>query len=234
MRDLHQLLKDIDDNPSSLASQHLWLIELIDWIRDNGNTTHTVQARITLFLDVIDSNHDYHQAIKRFWRRLTLNVDFSALLADFGFPPRSAFPSALASRLRRKIVPKTPETSNAAEIFELAFNQPSDSQWLASIDQKTLERLGNLLTCHREHENCTVWEQSLLSSITYCASQISAAGYSTELRLKQSSSIANDQTFYDLAKSIEMFRAAFEHRNCSQANVRLAADRVTLCLEIAA
>ncbi|QDL36093.1 hypothetical protein EUB48_01365 [Rhodoferax sediminis] len=58
-------------------------------------------------------------------------VGVSTLPADFGFAPRTAFVSELAERLRHKLLPGTPGTTDAAELFLLALPTPFDAQWLA-------------------------------------------------------------------------------------------------------
>jgi site-specific recombinase len=233
MRDIHQLLKDIDRSieGDSLATRHLWLIEFVEWIRDSGNTSRTVQQRMVMFLDICDAQPKYKLAVQNYWRTLTKNVDVSSLFSDFGFAPRSAFLSAFAARLRRKVVPKTPETTNAAELFELVFTQPNDAQWLISFDQAVLQRLSVLLSYRSENPQLTTWEFSLLNSITYCASQISASGFSAELRPKQNTASDIMNPFEALTHSVQKFKVAFEHRLDRPGDVKLIATQLSECLE---
>jgi site-specific recombinase len=242
MRDIHQLLTDIEQNNELeyLATRHLWLIELVAWIRDDENkNANGFQRRIKQFLDVVENNENYRQSVKRYWSALADSVDFSVLLADFGFASRSAFFSALATRLRRKIVPKTPETTNASELFELVFHQPSDARWLADLDQKTLVRIGRLLSfssnLDREGndnpEVLTHWESSLLDSITYCASQIRASGFSSELRLKQIDSNTTYRAFHNLAADVQAFRNAYLDRFTHPIDLGICAATLSETLE---
>jgi site-specific recombinase len=242
MRDIHQLLVDIDQTnpPESLATRHLWLIEFIAWIRDEENKQeNSVQQRIEFFLDTIDSNHTYQQSIKKYWSALADSVDFSALLADFGFAPRAAFFSALAARVRRKIVPKTPETNNAAELFELVFHEPSDTRWLADLDQKTLARIGCLLSVPSRRNNdssdiayeVTEWESALLDSITYCSSQIRASGFSSDLRLKQNDANTTLLAFHSLASDVQAFKSAYLNRFDRPIDLAVCASNLSETLE---
>jgi site-specific recombinase len=63
-------------------------------------------------------------------------VDITALLADFGFAPRTAMASEVAERLRYKLLPSTPETEDASELFMLVFPDRSTPagcmRWTAS------------------------------------------------------------------------------------------------------
>jgi site-specific recombinase len=233
MRDIHQLLQDIDQatDHQSLVTRHLWLIELIEWIRDNGNTLSTVQQRFVLFLDICEKNSNYEIAIRKYWASLVKDIDVAALLADFGFAPRSAFLSALASRIRRKVIPKTPETTNAAELFELVFTKPSDAQWLTSLDQSVLQRLSHLLNHTSERSHLTAWEASLLDSITYCASQISASGFSAELRPKQEETSAVNNPFDELTHKVQTFKATFANRHNQPDELKFVAIQLSECLE---
>jgi site-specific recombinase len=242
MRDIHQLLVDIDQSnyPESLATRHLWLIELVAWIRDEENKApNSVQQRIEILLDTIDSNQVYQLSIRRFWSALAEGVDFSTLLADFGFAPRAAFFSALAARVRRKIVPKTPETNNAAELFELVFHKPSDTRWLADLDQKTLARIGCLLSVPSSRDNdssdnsyeVTEWESALLDSITFCSSQIRAAGFSSDLRLKQNDSNTTYRAFHHLASDVQAFRSAYLNRFNRPIDLAVSASNLSETLE---
>jgi site-specific recombinase len=236
MRDIHQLLVDIDQNnhPENLATRHLWLIEFIAWIRDDQNKhPDTVQQRIEMVLNTIDGNSSYQKAVRKYWSALADSVDFSTLLADFGFAPRAAFFSALAARMSRKLVPKTPETNNAAELFELVFHKPSDSRWLADLDQKTLARIGLLLSVPKsdhDHE-VTLWESSLLDSITYCSSQIRASGFSSDLRLKQNDSNTTYRAFHNLAGDVQAFRNAYLNRFNQPIDLAVCASNLTETLE---
>jgi len=59
---------------------------------------------------------------------LLQTVDVTTLLADFGFAPRTAFIKELTDRLRRKILPGTPETIDSAELFALVAPSRFDAE----------------------------------------------------------------------------------------------------------
>jgi len=64
---------------------------------------------------------------------LLQTVDVSTLLADFGFAQRTALISELTDRLRRKILPGTPETIDSAELFAPVAPSRFDAEKLAAI-----------------------------------------------------------------------------------------------------
>ena len=74
------------------------------------------------------------------------NSDAPGLLADFGFAPRHGFFSELADRLRLNFLPGTPETGDLGELFLLIFDDERDPEWIAAIDDRTLQRCADDLT----------------------------------------------------------------------------------------
>ena len=60
------------------------------------------------------------------------------LLADFGFAPRTAFLSEFGHRLRRKLLPGTPETTDLTELFGLLLPTRFDARWIQALDTDTL------------------------------------------------------------------------------------------------
>jgi len=84
----------------------------------------------------------------------------STLPADFGFAPRTAFVSELAERLRHKLLPGTPGTTDAAELFLLALPTPFDAQWLAL-------RAHNVSGVARARIRAAIW-----GALAPCAAQL--------------------------------------------------------------
>jgi hypothetical protein len=56
-------------------------------------------------------------------------VDITALLADFGFAPRTAMASELAERLRYKLLPSSPETGRLRAVHA-GLAHEFDARWL--------------------------------------------------------------------------------------------------------
>ncbi|MBC2613337.1 site-specific recombinase, partial [Citrobacter braakii] len=94
-----------------------------------------------------------------------------ALLADFGFAPRTNMFSELSERVRYKLLPSTPETVDASELFMLAMPDEFDARWLHALEAPLLERIALLLTDGSEGQGSSFWQNSLLGSITYCTGQ---------------------------------------------------------------
>ena len=110
---LPALLASLDPN-APLAERNLWIIEVAAWIRGAENSVEGAVARMGMLLDTIEADEALRTKLQQWWARLLQNVDLTALLADFGFAPRTAFFNELGERLRNKLLPSTPETIDAA------------------------------------------------------------------------------------------------------------------------
>ena len=107
------------DSQADLASRHVWLIKLFEWLRGDETSTEAATARMQAFILAVQMQPGVQLRLQAWWQALIQTVDLTTLLADFGFAPRTAFVSELAERLRRKMLPGTPETTDASELFLL-------------------------------------------------------------------------------------------------------------------
>jgi site-specific recombinase len=209
MNDLNGVLATLDAD-APLAQRHLWLIGLLDWVRGpRAAPAEAAASRVRLFLDALDARPELQQRVRQWWQVLAETVDATALLADFGFAPRMAFISEFNERLRQKLLPATPETTDSAELFSLAMRRPGDATWVAALDGDTLARLSELITAASPVTGLTLWQHELLEAINYCASQVRATGFAAELRQRMSAPTRELQPFHELPADVENFRAAF-------------------------
>jgi site-specific recombinase len=195
---LTRLLETLDPQ-APLAQRHLWLIFVLDWVRGDRASPQAAASRVTLLLDAVQARPELQHKLQQWWLALTGTVDASTLLADFGFAPRTAFMSEFAARLRHKLLPGTPETNDASELFSLAVGGSFDAQWLAALDDVTLRRLAALFTASSPVPGLTLWQRELLEAINFCAGQIRATGFAAELRQRMSAPTRQTQPFHDLA-----------------------------------
>ena len=208
MRDLPSLLDGLDPQ-APLVQRHLWLIALLDWIRGHGHSVPDALARVQMFLDVVQARPVLQIKLQAWWQTLIDTVDGTTLLADHGFAQRPAFVSEFFGRLRRKILPTTPETRDSSELFSLLFPHNFDAQWLAQLDAATVARLAQLLG-HQAMTGATPWQRALMDAITYCVSQVRSTGFSPELRLRMSDSAREAQAFHTLAADFDAVLAALK------------------------
>ena len=221
--DLTALLNAADPKAGQ-AERHLWLVRLMEWLRHaplQRATTPDVPTpdepaaaaapgptprplvKLRHLLRLLDQ-HPEHRArvqglLQAFWRE----IDAAALFADFGFTPRVALGHELAARLRRRMLPGTPETADLAELFTLLF-VPQDAEWLAALDDATTARLAELIA----PADAATWRGAMLDAITILASAVHGAGFSPPLRQRMDARLLADEPFRQLARSADALRLA--------------------------
>ena len=200
------------DPAAPLARRHLWLIECLAWIRGDRRSVEDAVSRVQRFVEAAESDAEARARLQAWWGTLVGTVDITTLLADFGFAPRTALASEVAERLRYKLLPGSPETIDASELFMLALPDAFDALWLAALEEPLLERLLAVLVPATEGGGATRWQQSLLDAITYCAGQILSTGFAPELRLRMSESARDAQPFHALIRDVESLRVEVLHQ----------------------
>ncbi|MCX7251755.1 MAG: site-specific recombinase [Burkholderiales bacterium] len=205
------------DPAATRAERHLWLIALIDWLRGPEADVPATLKRLGALLDVAEADPDWLARWRLWWRRLRQDVDLAPLLADFGFASQSAFMTELGHRIRHKLLPSSPVTTDMSELFGLLFHDPLDARWLGALSPRQLERLGALLGSEPElpaesgslTTSClSDWEQTLIDALSFCVGQISATGFRPELRSRMSIEARQGRSFQDLPMALENFRRA--------------------------
>ena len=176
-----EALLDSADPHAPLVARHLWLIQLIDWVR-RGEPVSGTQYVVRLLAMQPERRARVVALLAAFWR----DTDVAALLADYGFSPRSSFLNELGERLRRKTLPDTPDTGDLARLFALLFDDPNDAAWLARLDNATLAELAELwrdaLAEPTVATRSAGWREPFLDAIAYLVSQVRAAGMSPAFR----------------------------------------------------
>lgn len=205
-RDLQGLLAGLDPT-ADVAQRHIWLINLFDWLRGDRASPQAAMGRVLLLLDAIEARPELRERLRAWWRVFTQSVDLTTLLADYGFAPRTAFASELAERLRRKILPGTPETTDASDLFRMVLPGVFDAGWIALLDEAPLARIGALLAdAAIDDDGAPRWRHTVMDAVTYCASQVVAAGFSPELRLRMSAELGATRPFHSLMADLDELR----------------------------
>jgi site-specific recombinase len=229
--DLQSLLAELDPH-AELAERHLWLIHVLQWMRSAAPSIEVALAKAESFVSAIEADETLRLRLQLWWQRFTATVDLTTLLADFGFAPRTAMVTELADRLRLKLLPGTPETIDAAELFSIALPDEFDARWLSALPEPLLQRLAALLTPPNS-QGIGFWQHALLGAITYCAGQILAHGFSPELRLRMSEEAREQQPFHALIHDADELRLEVVHglrtpERLEQAEQRLR-ERLDAC-----
>lgn len=215
--DLTALLNAADPR-SALAERHLWLVRLMEWLRSApleespARSTPTPVLRLKHLLNVLDRHPEHLERVARVLAQVWREVDTAALFADFGFAPRTHFIGELGQRLRLRLLPLTPETTDLGELFALLFPREADAAWLEAIDAETLARLAALLAPALDAR--TDWHAPLLDGIVFLASAVRASGLSGALRQRMSPELIADRPFRQLAAVAERIA---EHAQAGEA-----------------
>ncbi len=233
--DLQSLLSRLTAH-APVAERHVWLLNLLDWVRGPGPSVAASVGRLELLLDAVQARPDLQVRLQQWWTVLNDTVDITPLLADFGFAPRTGLASELAVRLKRKLLPGSPDTIDASELFMLALPGSFDAQWLAALPPELLARLGALLSGSDAHNSR--WQRDLLDAMTYCAGQILSTGFAPELRLRMGAAARQAQPFHALIRDVESLRVEVLHglrtpERLDQSAQRLR-DRLDACRSAAA
>lgn len=221
MSDLSSLLARLDPHADT-AQRHIWLIDLFDWLRGSGGAPQAPVGRIQLLLNAIESRPELHQRAREWWATFVRTVDLTTLLADHGFAPRTAFLSELSDRLRRKLLPGTPETTDASDLFRMVLPSRFDAGWIGVLDESLLVRIGRLMA-DDPTAGAPRWKETVMDAVTFCTSQVVAAGFSSELRLRMSDAARDTRPFHTLMGALDDLREAVFHSGSSPSEAKLQA-----------
>ena len=205
------------DPKASLAERHLWVIRLVEWLRRaplesdaraESRVTPLPVLRLRHVLGVLERNPDEEARAARMLGLFLREVDSAALLADFGFAPRTGLWAEFGRRLRARVLPLTPATTDLGELFALLFPRGQDVAWLQAIDDTTLASLTRMLARDTAEPDMARrdWRQPFFDAITFLASAVRAAGFSPPLRQRMSAELLVDQPFHQLARVAERLR----------------------------
>ena len=173
--------------------------------KPESRSTPMPVLRLRHLLGVLERNPEQQLRAAEMLRLFLREVDSAALLADFGFAPRTGLWAEFASRLRARVLPLTPATSDLGELFALLFPRGQDVAWLNAIDDETLARVARMLEAGDTglaHD----WRRPFFDAITFLASSVRAAGFSPQLRQRMSAELLVDAPFHQLARVAERLR----------------------------
>ena len=229
--DLTALLNAADPK-ASLPERHLWLIRLLEWLRHapveaqpttqpaalDAKATPRPVLRLRHLLGVLERHPEYQARVAQSLQRIWAEVDNAALLADFGFAPRMDLWGELGRRLRARVLPLTPATTDLGELFALLFPNSLDADWLLAIDDTTLARLRAYVV---PEGGGFGWRGPFLDAIVFLASTLRASGFAPAIRQRMTPELLVDQPFRQLARIAEQVS---DHARALSADPRTLAD----------
>lgn len=177
-------LLDQADATAPLVERHLWLIALLAWVR-RGEPISGTQCVLRMLQEHPQQRARVVALLAAFWR----DMDVAALWADHGFAPRSAFLNELGERLRQRVLPQSPDTSDLARLFHLLLDVRDDRAWVSQLDEGALSALAALwreavalALADAASPSALGWREPFWDAITYLVSQVRSAGLSPAFR----------------------------------------------------
>jgi site-specific recombinase len=238
-------LLDTLDPDAPLAIRHLWLMDALRWVRGEAEDPQASVGRVRQLLVAMQEQPSQLARWHRWWRRFVQTVDITPLLADFGFAPRTAFMSELGHRLRRKLLPGTPETSDITDLFGLLLSSRFDVRWLQALDSRTLQDIHSVLLSPPEASTRPApvpgrpetpapshWQAALLDALVFCVGQVSATGFSSEIRGRMSHEDRARRAFHALPVQMEALRRSALRHGTRSGQARHEADKLRLQLDV--
>lgn len=216
--DLTALLNAADPR-APRAERHLWLARLLEWLRrapapttDGSDPTGSPLPlrRLKHLIGLLDRHPEHRVRVVGLLQAFRTEIDVAALLGDHGFAPRNALFSELGERLRLRFLPPTPDTDDLGELFGLLFSDARDADWLAALDEATLEGLAALWRAAAPEGSASAWRAGVHDALLLLAAQVSAAGSSGALRQRMDDALLVALPFRQLPRSAERLCAADE------------------------
>jgi len=198
------------DPEAPRAERHLWLIELLAWIRRPVRRGAAIDpalplSRLKTWLDRLEQEPALRQRLRDLLCAVGREVDAAALLADHGFASQHALGSEIARRLALRWLPGTPDTDDLGELVQLLF-QADDDRWLAGLDDASLTRLGALLGDTLSGG----WTTALLDALVLLLSAVAGAAHTPALRRRMAAELLQERPFRQLSASLTGLREAIE------------------------
>jgi site-specific recombinase len=209
--DLTALLNAVDPKAPT-AERHLWLVRLMEWLRhDHGRpdgATPVGVLRLRHLLNVLERHPEHRAPVVALLGRLVHETEVPALFADLGFSARRELWGELAERLRLRLLPGTPDTTDLAQLFSLFFSDSADASWLRAIDDETLHRLARLFRAQAAADGD--WHLPFFEAITYLVSAVRAAAFLPALRRRMDPQRLAARPFEQLVGACEALMQALQ------------------------
>ena len=112
--------------------------------------TETAVAHHTALLELLESDTEKHQLIRRAFAELLSSRRLVGFLADSGILPPTGFFSELMRICSDRVLPEIPDTKDFRDCLHIILGKPDDWVWLSALPLENSHRFWGLLTPHDE------------------------------------------------------------------------------------
>ncbi|HEX5737446.1 MAG TPA: hypothetical protein VFY22_02955, partial [Hydrogenophaga sp.] len=138
-----------------------------------------------------------------------------------------------------------PETSDITDLFGLLLSSRFDVRWLQALDSRTLQDIRSVLLTppepgtepapalgRAEAATPSHWQAALLDALVFCVGQVSATGFSSEIRGRMSHEDRARRAFHALPVQMEALRRSALRHGTRSGQARYEADKLRLQLDV--
>ncbi|MCO5142142.1 MAG: site-specific recombinase [Oligoflexia bacterium] len=214
-QDLSSILA-LADSTSDLGTKAQWLESLLDWVRISVNpesqkTSSKIQAvRFRYLLKVLEKNPKWEKEFSKLLSGLLLETDALSLLCETGLSNQNGFISECIDRIVHRIVPVPRNEKDLGELFVRLFDDETDADWLATLDESTIQRLEGMIFSDPEAKQYLLkkYTKTLLEALVILAAQVESAGLSKEIRFRSHIRSVRDSAFFRLRMIMALAHAS--------------------------
>ncbi len=224
----------VPDADADAVALRLWLRAWVAWLRGDGTDVRAVLGRLDAWLSAVEAHAEARRQLARAWQRCSADaIDWAPLLADEGIARRPEFWAEWAHRLRRRLLPVSPQTIDIAEWFAHVFDDERDARWLAAVPARQVQRLCQLLAPDNEatHSVYAVWRDVLLDALTICATQVAVAMVQPEVWQRMTPSARHSGAHRALAVHLHALRCTLRTHEATDEAVQAALQAVRVAFD---
>lgn len=168
-----------------IAQCNLWLKGVAGWLRAAGNVAHS-RRRFEAWVQQLQQQPEAARALRAWWGRWVAEVELDVVLAEAGVAQRWEFWSELGRRVRARLLPVAPTTTNALVLLPWVFDDPRDTRWLLALPRTALQQLVAMLHGAESPVSAQGWRQVVWRALQRCIVHLAAGAMEPELRMRMS------------------------------------------------
>jgi site-specific recombinase len=208
-------------SPSHSLEERLnWLVDVVQWIRRPGQkeevTDHAAlplqSGRLRRFLDVLDRNPEWKLPVAKTLRSIIRETRAVALFSETGLPRQSGLLGEATERVARRLLPPPPSSAELGILFDRLFPYSEDDQWIAKLDEVTLQRFEALLDFEvsQDEKDWNTLSVELEDALFHLVAQLRVTGCSPAIRSRLKHQRIRELPFFKLGDALQSALVARE------------------------